>query len=79
MFFLVLSNTIFMYVVPIFTEHIVDGLLGTGTGPVSLWLVIGYVAILLISVISENLERFISIKHGEVIGNRFRDHFSGLC
>ena len=75
MFFLVLSNTVFMYVVPIFTEHIVDGLLGAGTDTVSLWLVIGYVAVLLISVIFENLERFIAIKHSEVIGNHFRDIF----
>lgn len=75
MFALVLCNTIFMYVVPIFTEKVVDGLLGGGTAAIGVGVVIGYAALLLISVFSENLERFISIKHSEVIGERFRDHF----
>lgn len=75
MFFLVLCNTIFMYVVPIFTEKIVDGLLTAGLPSISYGMVIAYAVVLLASVFSENMERFIAIKHSEVTGERFRKNF----
>ena len=75
MFFLVLCNTIFMYVVPIFTEKIVDGLLTAGLLSISYGMVIAYAVVLLASVFSENMERFIAIKHSEVTGERFRKNF----
>lgn len=75
MFFMVLGNTIFMYVVPICTEKIVDGLLAAKQPTISYGIVIAYAVILLISVLSANLERFIAIKHSEVIGDQFRKDF----
>ncbi|MDE5818270.1 MAG: ABC transporter ATP-binding protein/permease [Lachnospiraceae bacterium] len=75
MFFMVLGNTIFMYVVPICTEKIVDGLLAAKQPTISYGIVIAYAVILLISVLSANVERFIAIKHSEVIGDRFRKDF----
>lgn len=75
MFFLVLCNTIFMYVVPIFTEKIVDGLLTAGLPSIPYGIVTAYAVVLLASVFSENMERFIAIKHSEVTGERFRKDF----
>lgn len=75
MFFMVLGNTIFMYVVPICTEKIVDGLLAAKQPTISYGIVIAYAVILLISVLSANVERFIAIKHSEVIGDQFRKDF----
>lgn len=75
MFFLVLCNTIFMYVVPIFTEKIVDGLLTAGLPSIPYGMMIAYAVVLLASVFSENMERFIAIKHSEVTGERFRKNF----
>ncbi len=75
LFFLVLSNTVFMYVVPILTEKIVDGLLVAGKPAVSYEIVMEYAAILLLSVFSENLERYVAIRHDEAIAHRFRTDF----
>lgn len=75
MFFLVFCNTIFMYVVPIFTEKIVDGLLTAELPSITYAIVIAYAIVLLASVFSENIERFIAIKHSEVTGDRFRKDF----
>ncbi len=75
MFFLVLSNTIFMYIVPIFTQKMVDGLLQPGKTEVNLALIAGYIVILLLSVVCSNLERYIAVRHEEVVGDRFRNDF----
>ncbi len=75
MFSMVLANTIFMYVVPMFTEKIVDGFLTEKQAGISYGIFIAYAVILLASVLSENMERFTAIKHSEVIGDRFRKDF----
>ncbi len=75
MFFLVLCNTVFMYVVPIFTQKVVDGLLAGKQPEITYGIIIAYAVILFISVFSENMERFLAIKHGEVISDRFRKDF----
>ncbi len=75
MFFLVLCNTAFMYVVPIFTQKVVDGLLAGKQPEIAYGIVIAYAVILFISVLSENMERFLAIKHSEVISDRFRKDF----
>ncbi len=75
MFFLVFSNTIFMYIVPVFTQKMVDGLLQPEKAEVNLALVAGYIVILLLSVVFTNLERYIAVRHEEVVGDRFRNDF----
>ncbi len=75
MFSMVLANTIFMYVVPMFTEKIVDGFLTEKQAGISYGIFIAYAVILLASVLSKNMERFTAIKHSEVIGDRFRKDF----
>lgn len=75
MFFLVLGNTIFLYIIPVYTQKVVDGVLGTTQNNGNHWTIIIYAGILLIATCSANFERYIAVKHSEVVEEHFRHDF----
>lgn len=56
------------------TKRIVDDLLSTNI-TWNVYLIIAYSVLLLFSIISSNVERYIAVKHNEIVGSKFRCSF----
>lgn len=74
LFALLIINNIMSYIVPYAWKYIIDELLSEKVSNLSFSVLIMYFVIIIVSIITFNLERLISVKQEEEIQHKFRDY-----